>query len=224
MKALASRFADESSIELHTFLRESLSSQLEQRIRDDDDNDRLSREVRTIGDGVVLIPSHDCGVCNGSGWQAEGPPHKLRYCVLAEDRPDSRNPEVRAGPRALRDLQDILFPSSAFRAWVGLLSSMVPRKYRVEARRFRPGLDYTLARSEQSAARLDVVLGLTPVEAGGPNDWERGRYGGWEVSPCKSPPAPSLIFPVRRSSPSATWPHTRGRTTPQCIGLVVERQ
>jgi hypothetical protein len=37
-------------------------------------------------------------------------------------------------------------------------------KYAVEARRFRPGLNYTLATSEEKDSRLDVVLGLTPPE------------------------------------------------------------
>lgn len=61
-------------------------------------------------------------------------------------------------------------------------------RYAVEARRFRPGLDYTLATAEVSDARLDVVLGLTPeVEVSGKGkskaeaNWESGEWGGWEV-------------------------------------------
>lgn len=55
----------------------------------------------------------------------------------------------------------------------------------VEARRFRPGLDYTLAMSEESEARLDVVLGLTPGkledEPGrGGYGWQSADWGGWE--------------------------------------------
>jgi len=69
------------------------------------------------------------------------------------------------------------------------VSSLLPLQYAVEARRFRPGLDYTLARSEEGEARLDVVLGLTPevkVEGKGKGkeeaDWESSEWGGWEVS------------------------------------------
>jgi len=48
----------------------------------------------------------------------------------------------------------------------------------VEARRFRPGLDYTLATGCDYEARLDVVLDLTPVP---PQDQgEDSRCGGWE--------------------------------------------
>lgn len=67
--------------------------------------------------------------------------------------------------------------------------------YSVEARRFRPGLDYTLATSEATDARLDVVLGLTPQvkneqskkgkgkarpEDEEPFGWQTGEWGGWE--------------------------------------------
>jgi len=76
----------------------------------------------------------------------------------------------------------VLFPSPAFRLWLATVSSLLPQKYRVEARRFRPGLDYTLARSEQSTSRLDVVLGLTPPAPRNEKEdvWEDGRCGGWE--------------------------------------------
>lgn len=110
-------------------------------------------------------------------------------------------------------LQDILFPSAAFRAWLTLVVSLFPLKYAVEARRFRPGLDYTLATSNEEESVLDVVLGLTPEAESVKNEkeervarktkgkgkgkakeqdenedeeepfgWERGEWGGWEVS------------------------------------------
>ena len=96
----------------------------------------------------------------------------------------------------LRCLQDELFPSQAFRAWLAKVSSVLPLRHSVEARRFRPGLDYTLATSEESEVRLDVVLGLTPEfggdsegakreseadDQGGVGGWQSGEWGGWEV-------------------------------------------
>jgi prolyl 3-hydroxylase /prolyl 3,4-dihydroxylase len=76
-------------------------------------------------------------------------------------------------------------------------------RHSVEARRFRPGLDYTLATSEEKEARLDVVLGLTPevkdpetdAEVNGSGrrragrdkpavrGWSAAEWGGWEVRP-----------------------------------------
>jgi prolyl 3-hydroxylase /prolyl 3,4-dihydroxylase len=66
----------------------------------------------------------------------------------------------------------------------------------VEARRFRPGLDYTLATSDDKDARLDVILALTPdlnhrenIKGKGVEKdknqrpkWSDGKWGGWEVS------------------------------------------
>ena len=42
-----------------------------------------------------------------------------------------------------------------------MITGFLPVSHDAEARRFRPGLDYTLATSDKDT-RLDVVLGLTP--------------------------------------------------------------
>lgn len=83
----------------------------------------------------------------------------------------------------MRSLQDELFPSPAFRAWLAIVSRLLPLRYAVEARRFRPGLDYTLATSEDKEARLDVVLGLVPEHS---THSELAQVGGWDVSSCFS--------------------------------------
>ena len=59
----------------------------------------------------------------------------------------------------------------------------------MEARRFRPGLDYTLATSEDKEARLDVILGLMPPEkdpetstnSDGMEESQVALVGGWDV-------------------------------------------
>ncbi|KAG6330350.1 hypothetical protein ID866_8737, partial [Astraeus odoratus] len=104
-------------------------------------------------------------------------------------------PPHTAADRILRQLQDDLFPSEAFGAWLSALTKLIVLSYAVEARRFRPGLDYTLATSEDDDARLDVVLGLTPQmkkeknkkgkskatqEDEEPFGWQTGEWGGWE--------------------------------------------
>lgn len=131
--------------------------------------------------------------------------------------------------RILRAFQDELFASPAFRAWLIVVSRLIPMRHAVEARRFCPGLGYTLATSEENEARLDVVLGLTPQvgEAGGesvkgkdkadePRGWQSGEWGGWEVSF-----SPSALF--RRINVnllcvviSATWLLMTRKTTRPC--------
>lgn len=185
MKALMARFIVESNIELHHFLSASIVSKLESGLREADQADGLDYEARQ-----GRIPPHNTGV---SGvWSPRGPPHKWRYCTLEK----STEPLLESDA-ILRQLQDELLPSEAFRAWLSALTNLLPLSYAVEARRFRPGLDYTLATSEGGEARLDVVLGLTPqvekdeTRSNGKSKaneedeelhgWQAGEWGGWEV-------------------------------------------
>ncbi|KAJ8087067.1 putative component of NuA3 histone acetyltransferase complex [Marasmius tenuissimus] len=198
LQALSTRFVDESSLELHSFLSNDLAKALEPRLRQVDSSDGLgpSREGQ--------VPPHSSGVAGGSPWTIKGPPHKHRYCVLMPPSPSSvatNITPIHAHPspsEILRVLQDELFPSDAFRAWLAAVSHLLPVGYAVEARRFRPGLDYTLATSEENEARLDVVLGLTPevqerqeesssgsrrrAHGGdqGVRGWAAAEWGGWE--------------------------------------------
>ena len=202
MDTLSSRFAQESSLELHSFLSNNLADVLLPRLRAADAKDRLddTRKGR--------IPSHSTGICQA--WTVKGPPHKWRYSVLAPPPHDA--PAAAVIPRAagsleeiMRSLQNELFTSAAFRAWLAIVTRLLPMSYAVEARRFRPGLDYTLATSDEEDARLDVVLGLTPGikeedddNSAGPSNrirnsartprppargWQTAEWGGWEVIP-----------------------------------------
>ena len=201
LKALAQRFVEESSLDLHRFLIEPLAEKLRIGLiqRDDEDGLGPTRARR--------IPSHNSGTA--PTWTVKGPPHKQRYCVLDNNRPPTSagrgdSPLAEESPdRIMKSLQLVLFPSSAFRAWLAAVTSLIPIKFEVEARRFRPGLDYTLATSEEKEARLDVCLGLTPMPPSNRNghgrgrgkerenlhyhhfsegSWESGEWGGWEVS------------------------------------------
>ncbi|KIJ37481.1 hypothetical protein M422DRAFT_69393 [Sphaerobolus stellatus SS14] len=177
LSLLAERFGKESTAELHLFLREDLAKDLEKGLRELDAKDGL------MPSKTPRIPPHSSGVQEGSGWRIKGPPQRQRFCVIEGPQSDSAN----AATKTLRRIQDELFPSSAFRSWLAVVTSLIPMQYAVQARRFRPGLDYTLATSEDSEARLDVVLGLTPdVEISGKGkkkadgNWESGEWGGWE--------------------------------------------
>jgi hypothetical protein len=191
MRTLAARFVEESSLELHSFLNNALAESIQWRLRNLDTQDGMGE------DRAGCIPPHTSGTARG--WKLKGPPHKWRYCVL---RASSEGLPIEAvTPRSgasstdqiMRSLQDELFASPAFRAWLAIVSRLMPMRYAVEARRFRPGLDYTLATSEEKEARLDVVLGLTPPvrETDSDNEgdrflknqrgWQAAEWGGWEV-------------------------------------------
>ncbi|KAG1752418.1 nuclear protein [Suillus paluster] len=186
MKALMARFVAESHIELHHFLSASLVLKLEPDLRGADQADGLDGGTRQ-----GKVPPHSAGV--SGAWSPRGPPHKWRYCTLQNTTEPPRESDA-----ILRQLQDEVFPSEAFRAWLSALTKLLPLSYAVEARRFRPGLDYTLATSEGDESRLDVVLGLTPkaeveeneIRSNGkskaneddkePHGWQAGEWGGWE--------------------------------------------
>jgi hypothetical protein len=194
MSALNESFAGESSLELHRFLIDTVAKKLQTGLTQRDEEDGLgARRARKM-------PSHSSGI--NSQWSAKGPPHKYRYCVLSEKRPSRRpgSPSYIADDSPewiMRQLQDVLFPSPAFRAWLASITSLLPLKHSVEARRFRPGLDYTLATSEEKETRLDLCLGLTPpIERvnGQPMEgaWDSGEWGGWEVTYASIPLEPMI--------------------------------
>ncbi|KAI0702912.1 Oxoglutarate and iron-dependent oxygenase degradation C-term-domain-containing protein [Cytidiella melzeri] len=223
MSSLSKRFVEESSLELHSFLSEPLATKLAHGlaandIRDDLGPNRTRRiPAHTAGTSVSVSVSPSSSSSSSAipsveiPWDLKGPPHKRRYCTLAPIPSGGKHESVvprsaHTSPDAIvRCLQNELFPSPAFRAWLAIVSSVVPLRWDVEARRFRPGLDYTLATSEENEARLDVVLGLTPEVGGGVGGekgegvretekrkgkrqgeekvvggWQSGEWGGWE--------------------------------------------
>ncbi|KAF8076697.1 nuclear protein [Lyophyllum atratum] len=224
METLSTRFAEESSLELHSFLSNSLAESLQPRLRELDTKDGLGE------DRAGHIPPHTAGTQRA--WSVKGPPHKWRYCVLNPHEDGA--PAEAVSPRAaqassdkiLRSLQDELFPSPAFRAWLAVVSRLLPLSYAAEARRFRPGLDYTLATSEETDVRLDAVLGLTPGvkeqgKAEGSSNgtslanalddvrgWQAAEWGGWEcyMAPHNEEDDPAVYRSSSRSK-SATNGH-----------------
>jgi hypothetical protein len=181
------QFDVESNLQLHHFLSKELIAQLEPSLLDADLTDGLDSSTRN-----GRTTPHSAGV-SGS-WTAQGPPHKWRYCTLGSQPTETAS----QAEKILRQLQEELFPSAAFRAWLCILTRLIPLSHSVEARRFRPGLDYTLATSEDDDSRLDVVLGLTPQvkeeeekthgkakakeEDEESTGWQSGGWGGWEVN------------------------------------------
>ncbi|KAI3480742.1 hypothetical protein L1887_57008 [Cichorium endivia] len=150
---LFEQFGDDSHVLLSDILRKEIAQPIEKALRSADARD-------------------------GFQWPSDGPspvpPHKQRYAVLADQATPAKASEIASqqaqvpnplptdASELLRLLSTVLFPSDAFRHFLANISQLVPLGARpVEARRFRPGLDYTLARSDPEAV-LDVTLNLTP--------------------------------------------------------------
>ncbi len=166
LERLSQQFVAASEIALHNFLHPDLAAKIktETEATDTGDYDRPG------------LPEQDLG--EGDGWSIHGPPSKHRYLSLSSTAPSTAT-------ASLQTILNTLLPSEAFRAWLSVVSSLAPTGYRAEARRFRRGLDYTLAAGEEKSgeARLDVWLGATwwaDVPAGSDEEDVLAEHGGWD--------------------------------------------
>ncbi|KAM0791907.1 hypothetical protein ACM66B_004161 [Microbotryomycetes sp. NB124-2] len=202
---LRPRFVEESQILLANFLQPDLAKELERLIRAEDDKMELNRRSQFVGGRMSnLIPSHDQGATE-TGWKLVGPPHIQRFCTLSSSSSSSSSSSTTTSTRQDRLVQllqqvEQVMQTQAFRNLLSSLTNLLCVGYTTNVRRFRPGLDYTLARGEPLAssaaedegedlegqggeAKLDVGLGLTPRPIDDRDDdlWETGEVGGWDL-------------------------------------------
>ncbi|ORY27313.1 putative nucleus protein [Naematelia encephala] len=166
LEKLSGQFVEASEIVLHNFLHPDLAAKLKAETE--------SADRRDYPDGSIL-PAQETG--EGDGWVISGPTSKHRYLSLQS---------ATTSTPTIESILNTLLPSEAFRAWLSVVSSLAPTARRTEARRFRRGLDYTLAAGEERSgeARLDVWLGATwwaDVQPGTDEDDALADHGGWEA-------------------------------------------
>lgn len=165
LSQISTRFLEESSIQLTDFLNKEFIAKVEAATRAADQLDGLT--------GTSMAPH---GTGERGAWKAYGPPHKHRYMVL-----DTETQAVSTDP-ATTHLADLsaLFSSSPYRAWLALLTNLIPSSHRGLVRRFRPGLDYTLATSSANRI-LDSTLCLaTRLNEEDVELWESDEVGGYD--------------------------------------------
>ncbi|GAA5946639.1 hypothetical protein JCM3765_000329 [Sporobolomyces pararoseus] len=189
---LRSQFVETSHLVLSDFLSPIIANELESLIKAKDlEVEKGRRGVEVNGQKVNLIPPHSTGESLEQGWQVVGPPHLQRYLSLSSTAPSTASERLEV---MLREIQE-LFISNAFAALLACLTSLLPVAHTTNIRRFRPGLDYTLARGEPAPsgqegedeegaqAKLDVGLNLTPRQQKEEDQeiWEGGEAGGWDI-------------------------------------------
>ncbi|ORX35046.1 Oxoglutarate and iron-dependent oxygenase degradation C-term-domain-containing protein [Kockovaella imperatae] len=167
LEKLSGQFVEASEIALHNFLKPELAATLKQETQEADRRDYSDPSRIT-----------DQRAGEDSQWEISGPPSKHRYLSLSTSAESSSTP-------TMSKLLTQLIPSEAFRAWLSVVSSLLPVGHRTEARRFRKGLDYTLANGEDKTgeARLDVWLGATwwaDVPVGSDQEDDLADHGGWD--------------------------------------------
>merc|ERR1719161_2883670 len=123
-----------------------------------DQADDLGSAVRAVKD-TGPIPKYSAGL--GLGWTAVGPPHMQRYLQFnsdvlsassslsfgnAETEPESSCPPRQQIGKAMSEISDGLLKRPEFARLILALTGLTPQRCtKAEVRRFRPGMDYTVA-------------------------------------------------------------------------------
>lgn len=101
-----------------------------------------------------------------TAWKVSKPPHKHRFLYL---QPGQSNKEEDS---PIKELIEEFLPSPQFRAWLSMATDCTIEGHDLLARRFRRGLDYTLATGHEGKPRLELNLGFTPTSGWGDDDEE----------------------------------------------------
>jgi Rps23 Pro-64 3,4-dihydroxylase Tpa1-like proline 4-hydroxylase len=112
------------------------------------------------------LPATSSEIEKGS-WKVARPPHKHRFLY---QQPSSRPDGTAKGQAELdpvSELLNVFLPSPQFRKWLQIATECEIENYDVLLRRFRKGLDYSLATSHNGQPRLEIGLGLTPTPGWG---------------------------------------------------------
>ena len=160
---VCARFEKDSSVQLQGFLRNDRLAAVREELLAADAASGLGRGGR--GDPKVA----------GDGWELVGPPHMQRYARAS----------VTGGARTgvLQTLRDELFRSTSFARLLERLTGGHLTEHRVQARRFRPGLDYTVGHHGllEDVERLDATLCFVDdTDAADADLWASGDVGGFE--------------------------------------------
>lgn len=144
------------------------------------------------GVGEGRRPAYEVGMTEG--WKLRGPAHMQRYLAFSRGGDDD-NGEV-AGTRPggndaghgalgvlLQDVYDNLIASVPFANLIRTFTTLSMVGCQGEVRRFRPGLDYTVAHYGvlTTDPRLDVVLTFVNEDKMSSASWADGECGGFEA-------------------------------------------
>ncbi|TPX72326.1 hypothetical protein SpCBS45565_g00609 [Spizellomyces sp. 'palustris'] len=167
LEQVSERFLEHSSLQLVDFLHKDLVEQIKRA------TERADEECGLLS---PKLPKHGTGE-HGS-WKVAGPPHKFRYAML--DAAHTPKGSDDATSTLFAELVKEMFPSPAFRRWLALVTQLIPQSYRGIARRFRPGLDYTLAWSSPTQLLDATLCFATRKKTEDAAAWESDELGGYE--------------------------------------------
>ncbi len=164
MDDIKEHFCSNDSVQLKDFLRSDKAEEIRASTCAVDKQDGIGRGK--------CPPSYSVGTAKAgagkcAGWEAIGPPHKRRYLVFDPacgqewSEKDQRGSDATMAAGGLLDrCRHELMESPAFAKLLRRLTTLEPIGSRNEVRRFRPGLDYTVAHFGVMTKdpRLDATL------------------------------------------------------------------
>ncbi|CBX95607.1 similar to Fe II 2-oxoglutarate-dependent dioxygenase [Plenodomus lingam JN3] len=163
VEEMSERFSDESSIQIGQFLSKRVSARLREYLESKDQEPTPSLSPNPHSEASKV------GVAR--------PPHKQRYLYrqAVQPRPSTPYPEDDGTMTPYDQLVDDLFPHPAFHKWISIVTATTVKKSNIFARRFRRGMDYTLATAyEEEEPQLEVCLCITPSKGWGDDEAEQG--------------------------------------------------
>jgi len=192
MVEICNRFEEESSVQLRHFLLDEWNAKINGAFVKEDIRDKL-------GNNEPVLDYH---IGTNEEWKAVGPAHKQRFLQYESKEQKSldasNDPNLNNAGEYLDHLRKTVFQSGTFGRWLGRISSLgFPLGQRSKVRRFRPGLDYTVAHYGvlTTNAVLDATLCFCAGDGkqcafdeqtnellGSDDDaiWESGDVGGFE--------------------------------------------
>ncbi|KAA6407863.1 MAG: pkhd-type hydroxylase tpa1 [Lasallia pustulata] len=156
LSSLSSIFADESSLRLSDVLSAKFSS--------------LRSYITSQEQEHPLDNLSSAEIEASTDWKVARPPHKHRFLF---QQPSLSTQDSSAESTPLHSLLNTLLPSCPFRKWLALATGLTLTSHEILARRFRRGMDYTLATGyNEDSSRLEVTLGITPTKGWGDDEDE----------------------------------------------------
>jgi prolyl 3-hydroxylase /prolyl 3,4-dihydroxylase len=154
LEQMQEHFDENSSITLPNILGKKFTARLKDYV--------VKKEAEELPEACDAIEGQ-------TAWSVAKPPHKHRFLYM---QPGQGNEEEDS---PIRELLDELLPSPQFRAWLSVATNCTIESSDLLARRFRRGLDYTLATGHAGKPRLELNLGLTPTSGWGDDDDAEGE-------------------------------------------------
>lgn len=135
MGSMVAQWEKASCVQLHKFLKPDVAAQILASLRIEDKRDGL---------GCSQVPEYTAGFV--APWSVQGPCHKQRFMCHPVPCASTAPPAGKdSAGGALARVARELFATQAFAKWLMGITEIAPKAMSAQVRRFRPGLDYTVA-------------------------------------------------------------------------------